>query len=614
MSEHIVKEDLLRSGDAPERVARINLDAFRHNVRVLAGLAAPAETMVAVKADAYGHGMVELAAAALEAGATALAVLDIPAALALREAGFTVPIFAWMHGPDADFDGAVAAGIDIGVSALWQLERIADAHGRLTDAEPACVHLKIDTGLHRNGATVEQWPGLVTRALELDAAGSLRLYAAWSHLADASPEHDRDALDAFRAAVTVAEGLGARFVKLHLAASSAGIRMPEARFDMVRFGIAAYGVSPFDDETAEELGLRPVMTLTAPVVSVKRVPAGHGVSYGFDYRTTRETTLALVPLGYADGIPRAASGRGEVWIGGTRYRVAGRVAMDQIVVDVGDAPVALGDEVVVFGEAPGAGAGAGAAADAGAGAGASAVPTAEEWAGWARTIGDEIVARVGPRVVRQYVGDKAAGAERAGEAEAEADAEGDAGAVESWVVADPEAMHALGVQFAGRLAAGDVLVLTGELGAGKTTFTRGLGEGLGVRGAVTSPTFVLARTHPNGATGVPLVHVDAYRLGAAAELEDLDIDFAHSIVVVEWGAGMIENLVDGYSELVIERPRGDSGDGAVRAGDDGAAEGAGGEVDVDEPVEPRRVALYRRGAAGRALASGETAEPAGERR
>ncbi|RFA07310.1 hypothetical protein B7R21_13920 [Subtercola boreus] len=581
------------SAAAPERVARINLDAFRHNVRTLAALAYPAETMLAVKADAYGHGMIELAGAALEAGATALAVLDIPAALELRDAGFTVPIFAWMHAPDADFDGAVAGGIDLGVSALWQLERIAEARARLVrmasgstggtgggagaggsahagggagagaggDAgaegsalpAPARVHLKIDTGLHRNGATVEDWPGLVLRARELHEQGLLELFAAWSHLADASPADDRDALEQFRAAVDVARGLDAPPLKLHLAASSAGIRMPEARFDMVRFGIAAYGVSPFDDETAVELGLRPVMTLVAPVVSVKRVAAGHGVSYGFDYRTDRETTLALVPLGYADGIPRASSGHGEVWIDGLRHRVAGRVAMDQIVVDVGDAPVSVGDEVVVFGEEPH---GFGTDGE------RASVPTAEEWAGWAQTIGDEIVARVGPRVVREYVTD------------------------ESWEIADPERMHAFGVEFAGRLRAGDVLVLTGELGAGKTTFTRGLGEGLGVRGSVTSPTFVLARTHPNRATGVPLVHVDAYRLGSAAELDDLDIDFAHSIVVVEWGSGMVERLVDGYLELVIERPHG----AAVSPG-----ESDSGEADVDEPIEPRQLTLYRRG-------------------
>ncbi|WP_253202089.1 alanine racemase [Subtercola sp. PAMC28395] len=558
-----------RLGAAPERVARINVDAFRHNVRLLNQLAAPAETMLAVKADAYGHGMVPLAFAALEAGATSLAVLDIPAALVLRAAGITAPIFAWMHAPDADFGAAAAADIDLGLSAVWQLEAIAAA----AQANAPRVHLKIDTGLHRNGASVEQWPGLVQAAMAADAAGVVRLHAAWSHLADASPADDEEAYAHFRQAVDVAEGLGARFEALHLAASSAGIRMPGARLSFVRFGIAAYGISPFDDETALELGLRPVMTLAAPVASLKRVGAGHGVSYGFDYRTTRPTTLALVPLGYADGVPRAANGRGQVWLKGRRYPIAGRIAMDQFVIDVGDDVVAVGDEVIVFGEGrtaveqePGTG-----------------VPTAEDWAGFAHTIGDEIVARVGPRVPRVYLTDDADAGEDAAEASA---TDGSAADPDRWVIADPEAMHDFGFGFASRLGAGDVLVLTGELGAGKTTFTRGLGEGLGVRGSVTSPTFVLARTHPNLTTGVPLVHVDAYRLGNAAELDDLDIDFGGSIVVVEWGSGLIDRIVGDYLELVIERPMG-------RAG---STDGGGADADEtgEAPVEPRVVTLHRR--------------------
>jgi alanine racemase len=373
----------------PGRRALIDLDAFRHNVRTLSSIAAPAETMLAVKADAYGHGMVPLARAALESGAASLAVLDIPAALALREAGITAPIFAWMHDPDARFGEAAEADIDLGISAVWQLDAIAAARASVAPR----VHLKIDTGLSRNGATEADWPALVQAALDHDRAGAVRLHAAWSHLADASPGDDAVALAKLRRAVEVAEGLGARFERLHLAASSAGIRMPEARLDLVRFGIAAYGVSPFDDATARDLGLRPVMTLTAPVVSTKRVPAGHGVSYGLTYRTEGESTLALVPLGYADGVPRIASGRASVWIGGRRHPIAGRIAMDQFVVDVGDSPVQPGDEVVVFGE------------------GDRGEPTAEEWAEWAETIGDEIVARIGARVERVYL--NGAGAEAA---------------------------------------------------------------------------------------------------------------------------------------------------------------------------------------------------------
>lgn len=365
---------------SPTRRAVIDLEAFRHNVRTLAAVVAPAETMIAVKADAYGHGMVPVARAALEAGATSLAVLDIPAALTLRDAGIDAPLFAWLHGPRSDFAAAIAAGVDLGVSALWQLEAILAARG----ASRPRVHLKVDTGLSRNGASVADWPGLVRRAVEVDAAGELRLHAAWSHLADASVEDDEAALARFREAVYVAEGEGARFPLLHLAASSAGLRMPAAHFGLVRFGIAAYGVSPFDDATGADLGLIPAMTVESEVASVKRVPAGHGVSYGLTYRTDGETSLALVPLGYADGLPRVAGPRASLLLNGRRFPIAGRVAMDQVVLDVGDHPVAVGDRVVMFGP------------------GGEGEPTAEEWAEWAKTIGDEIIARVGHRVQRVY--------------------------------------------------------------------------------------------------------------------------------------------------------------------------------------------------------------------
>ncbi|WP_150307906.1 alanine racemase [Planctomonas psychrotolerans] len=371
-------------GLAPLRTATVDLDAFRRNVRTLAELVSPAETMIAVKADAYGHGMVPIARAALEAGASSLAVLDIPAALALRAAGVTAPLFAWLHGPSSDFAAAAAADVDLGVSALWQLEAIVAARG---GSRPR-VHLKVDTGLSRNGATVEQWPGLVRRALQAHRAGEVVLHAAWSHLADASPEDDEVALGRFHAALEVAAGEGADFPLLHLAASSAGMRMPAARFGLVRFGIAAYGISPFDDATGADLGLVPVMTVQGAVSSVKRVPAGTGVSYGFAYRTEGETTLALVPLGYADGVPRVAGPSASMSIHGKRHRIAGRVAMDQVVLDVGEADVRVGDIVTMFGP------------------GEKGEPTAEEWAAWAKTIGDEIVARVGPRVQRTYRDDR----------------------------------------------------------------------------------------------------------------------------------------------------------------------------------------------------------------
>jgi len=347
----------------------IDLGAFRANVHTLAQIAAPSATMLAVKADGYGHGMLPLARAGVEAGATALAVLEIDAALELRRGGIEVPLFAWLHGADAAFGPAIEHDVDLGVSALHELRRIGEAAGAA--GKPAAVHLKIDTGLHRNGASPDDWPALVTEALALAAAGRVRIAGLWSHLADASPEDDAVALAGFRAAVAVAGELGVPLEGpdrplLHLAASSAGIRMPEARFDLVRFGIAAYGSSPFDDVDAAGIGMRPPMTVFATVV------ASHG-------------GVATLDLGSADGIPPSvlgASGSGaEVLLAGERARVL-TVGVDTTEV-ASEAPV--GSEAIVFGP------------------GDSGEPTAEQWAAWAGTIGDEILVDASKRIPRVYL-------------------------------------------------------------------------------------------------------------------------------------------------------------------------------------------------------------------
>jgi alanine racemase len=343
-------------------VARIDLEAFRHNVRTLERIVAPAQVMLAVKADAYGHGMLELAQAALEAGASSLAVLELPAAVRLREAGVTAPLFAWLHGPRTDFGAAAEHDIDLGVSARWQLDAIAASR----PPRPVKVHLKVDTGLHRNGASEEDWPALVTAALEAEHAGTIVLRAIWSHLADASPEDDAEALARLHAAVEVATDLGARAPLLHLAASSAGIRMPDARLDLVRFGIAAYGISPFDDVDGRGLGLVPVMTLAT---TVTEVDAEHGT--------------ATIGIGFGDGIATAALPKAEVHVRGER-RMLRAIDVDSSVVEARRGELEAGDEVLVFGT------------------GDSGEPTAEEWAGWADSIGDEIVVQVAARVPRVY--------------------------------------------------------------------------------------------------------------------------------------------------------------------------------------------------------------------
>ncbi len=354
------------------REAVVDLGAIRANVAALRVAVGDAAVMVVVKADAYGHGAVPVARAAVQGGAAWLGVADLDEALALRAAGVDAPLLAWLHAPQADFRAATDAGIDIGVGSLEQLEAAAVAG--------ATVQLKVDTGLGRSGAVEAEWPELFERAATHEAAGRIRVRGLWSHLANTSDDDDRMQDVRFETAATAARSAGLDPELLHLGASTGAVRSPGVRRSLVRLGIAAYGFSP-----DPSLRLRPAMELAASVVSVKRVPAGHGVSYGWEYRTSTGTTLALVPLGYADGVPRQASNRGPVRIGGTTYTVAGRIAMDQLVVDVGDAPVRVGDRAVLFGDP------------------ATGAPSATDWADAAGTIDYEIVTRIGPRVPRRYL-------------------------------------------------------------------------------------------------------------------------------------------------------------------------------------------------------------------
>ncbi|RDV43762.1 alanine racemase [Leifsonia sp. ku-ls] len=364
-----------------ERV--VDLDAVTGNVRRLRELVPTPHAMVVVKADAYGHGAVECARAALAGGADWLGVAEIAEGLALREAGITAPVLAWLHDPDEDFTRAVRAGIDLGVSSLAQLEAAAAAQD---GTAPVAVQLKVETGLSRNGVAEEEWDAVFARARQLESEGTILVRGIFSHLSNASPEDDRAALAVYERALARAAVAGLRPELRHLAASAAALTLPETRFDLVRFGIAAYGLSPFGGGHGADLGLRPAMTLRGRVAAVRRVPAGKGVSYDYTYRTARETTLVLVPLGYAEGIPRHASNRAPVSIGGRTFRVSGRVAMDQFVVDVGDLDVKVGDEVVLFGDP------------------ATGVPSADDWAEAADTINWEIVTRLGGRLSRSFVG------------------------------------------------------------------------------------------------------------------------------------------------------------------------------------------------------------------
>jgi alanine racemase len=363
--------------------ALIDLAAIRHNVATMKARTS-AEVMAVVKADGYGHGLVPSARAAVEGGATWLGTAIVDEAVALRRAGITVPLLSWLWTPDetATIRAAVGADVDLSVSSRWQLDTVCTAareRGRT-----ARIHLKIDTGLSRNGCYVTDWPDLVTATAKAQAAGEVLAVGVWSHFAYAdAPGHPTIAkqIAAFGDALEVAARGGVEPQLRHLANSAATLTLPEAHFDIVRPGIAVYGLSP----VAEPFGLVPAMTLRAAAAGVKRVRAGEGVSYGHEYTTTRETTLVLVPLGYADGIPRHASNVGPVSIGGQRFTVAGRVCMDQVIVDVGDLAVAPGDPVVLFGP------------------GRDGEPTAQDWADAVGTIHYEIVTRIGPRVQRTYL-------------------------------------------------------------------------------------------------------------------------------------------------------------------------------------------------------------------
>ena len=367
--------------------AVVDLTAIRSNVATLKA-ATSAEVMAVVKADGYGHGLAESVGAARAGGATWFGTATLDEAVAVRAAGASEPVLAWLWTPaeTTALRAAIAQDVDVSVSNQWQLDAARAAATEL--GRTARIHLKIDTGLSRNGSYVTDWPDLVTATAKAQAAGEVEAFGIWSHFAYAdAPGHPTIArqTEAFQDALAVAERAGVRPQVRHLANSAATLTLPAAHFDVVRPGIAVYGLTPVPAES--DFGLTPAMTLRAELASVKRVRAGEGVSYGHTYTTGRETTLALVPLGYADGVPRHASNVGPVAINGRRFTISGRVCMDQFVVDVGDQPVQAGDTAVLFG------------------AGRDGEPTAQDWAEAIDTIHYEIVTRIGARVPRVYVGD-----------------------------------------------------------------------------------------------------------------------------------------------------------------------------------------------------------------
>lgn len=369
----------------PHATAVINLGALAENVRRLRAHVDGPQIMAVVKADAYGHGLVPCAKAAVAGGATWLATALLSEAIALRDAGITVPILAWLNTVDDQFQECIKRGIDLSINSVESLESISSAAKQV--GKKARVHLKIDTGLSRNGFMPYELENLMFEIFK--HADTIDVVGVMSHFAYADePDNPTIAsqVEVFCTCVDTLTAAGFTFEVKHLSNSAATLGLPETYFNLVRPGVALYGISPGDNVVIpDELKLEPVMTLKSTVVLVKDVPAQTGVSYAHQYFTQTATRLALIPVGYADGLPRSASNKGPVLAGGKVLTVAGRICMDQFVLDIGDLDIRRGDEVVLFGDP------------------ATGAPAVEAWAQAAGTIGYEIVTRLGPRVVREYI-------------------------------------------------------------------------------------------------------------------------------------------------------------------------------------------------------------------
>ena len=367
--------------------ASVDLDAIAHNVATLREHAGSAAVMAVVKADGYGHGATRVARAALAAGAAELGVATLDEALALRRDGITAPVLSWLHTPHTDFAPALLADIQVAVSCEREVEEVLHAVRRT--GHTATVTIKADTGLNRNGVGASDYPAVLAALLRAQADAAVRVHGIMSHLVHGDdPDHPLNDLQAQRLTdmVATAGDRGLRFDVVHLSNSPAVLTRPDLAFDMVRPGIAVYGQSPLPERG--DLGLQPAMTVTCPVVLIRSLKAGDGVSYGHTWVADRDTTVALIPVGYADGVFRSLSGRIEVSINGRRYPGVGRICMDQFVVDLGPDPtgVAAGDEAILFGP------------------GTAGEPTAQDWAELLGTINYEIVTSPRGRIVRSFRG------------------------------------------------------------------------------------------------------------------------------------------------------------------------------------------------------------------
>lgn len=526
----------------------VDLDAIAHNVRVFREAAAPAGVLAVVKADAYNHGVDVVAPAMLGAGVEELGVATLGEALHLREilkglgeSYASTPITAWMWTPDDDLAEVFAADINVGVPSLAHARSLVDqaekTHQDAQVSAPVQVTLMVDTGLSRSGVSPAEWQETV----ELLASNTelAEVTGVMTHMASADdPKSEANNLQAarFAEAIEFCRSCGLRVSRNHIANTPATLHRPDLAYELVRPGVGLYGIDPI----GVGVELKAAMTLRARVTTTRVVPKGEGVSYSHTWRAQRDTRTAVVALGYADGLPRSVSGKMQVTINGKTYSQIGRVCMDQIVVELGPADstvdVKPGDWAVVFGQ------------------GGTRV---DEFAELAGTISYEVLTMPrGPRVKRVFKGGRP-----------------DFSTDGSCAAATADDMRALGEQLGKQLEAGTVVVLSGPLGAGKTTLTQGLAAGLGVKGRVQSPTFTIVRTHRAGQRGVGLLHMDAYRLlGAdveegiepgrhidrnevldALESLDIDADIDDVVVVAEWGRGVVEPLSDKVLDVQIDR-------------------------------------------------------------
>lgn len=363
----------------------VDLGAVAHNVRQLAGFASGSRMCAVVKADGYGHGAPQVAGVALDNGASWLAVATVEEGVRLRDEGITAPVLLLTEPPEEDLEEVVSSRI---TPTLYRRPSVAAlaAEARRLNTPMIHVHLKVDSGMHRVGAPPEALTSLIRQVAE---AGVLRLNGVWSHfaVADTDLRYTRRQTATFLEAMRVAEpiltthGLSP---SRHLANTPGLLLHPEAHLEMVRPGLGIYGLYPHPD-TWQVIDLRPAMKIVTHIAHLLRHPPGTRPSYGRIRPLQKESVVATLPVGYADGVPRSISEGGEVLIGGSRFPLAGRVTMDQVLVDVGDHPVSVGDEAILVGSQ-----------------GMESI-SFDDWARLSDTINYEVVSRIGPRLPRRYI-------------------------------------------------------------------------------------------------------------------------------------------------------------------------------------------------------------------